>query len=211
MHAALTDAANLWESAAYGIQLPGMTRTVHDPAYAASITMRQEGQLSGVVASSDPMRDARAQDDQPPWDMKPGLLHGPKSRETQPRRGDPVHRFNIIPMRHRAGNVSQEALWALLNNVRNFQPRDVPRPAKFTPAGVYVHRAAREAGIRLGRGGPVTFRTVSDRSPAASWWYPARVANPIADAVWNLLEAETEAALWAAWAAALGVGNAPTG
>lgn len=205
LHAVLTDVTNTWEGAAYGLQLPGMTRAVHDPVYAQSIDFRQDGLLRGSVASSDAARDARAQDYQAPWDMKPGLLHGPKSRETKAKRGDPVHRFNIIPMRHQAETVSQEALWALLSNVQNFQPRDVPRQAKFTPVGVYVHQAALEAGIRMGRAGPVTFRTVSTRSPAASWWYPARAANPITDAVWALLEDAVIDELLAAWEAAFGL------
>lgn len=211
MQMALTDLANTWEGAASGVRLPGMTRTVHDPRYAASIDYRQAGQLEGTVGSSDPLLDARAQEAAPGWDMKPGLLHGPKSRTTRPKRGQAVHRFNIIPIRHRAETVSHEALLALIQNVAHFVPREpMPRMAKITPLGVYVHQAALEAGIRLGRNGPVTFRTVSDRSPAAAWWYPARLANPIADAVWNLLADAVTDDLLAAWAAALGVADDPT-
>ncbi len=205
METVAIDLANTWEGAAYGLKLPGMTRAVRDPQYAASIDYRQHGLLAAEVGSDDPIRDARAQDYVESWDMKPRLLGGPKARKTVDRPNHPAHRFNIIPIRHRAETVSQEALWALINNVRNFQPRDVPRLAKFTPAGVYVHRAALEAGIRMGRSGPVTFRTVSERSPAASWWYPARPANPIAQAVWDLLADEAEAALIAAWLAAFGL------
>ncbi len=205
MQGGAVDLANTWEGAASGIKLPGMTRTVNDPVYAASIDYRQFGVLEMEVGSKDPGRDAKAQDYVEPWDMKYPLTHGPKSRATLPRRNNPVHRFNIIPIRHQAASVSQDALWALLANLRNFQPRDMPRMAKFTPAGVYVHKAALEAGIRMGRGGPVTFRTVSEKSPAASWWYPAKSANPIAEAVWDLLGDAIEAGVLAGWIAALGL------
>jgi len=202
------DLANTWEGAAYGLQLPGMTRTVHDPQYAASIGYRQNGILDVLVASNDPIRDARAQDYREPWDMKIGLVHGPKARKTQARPGHPSHRYNIIPIHHKAEQVSTEALWALLQNLTRFDPQDVPRLAKFTPAGVYVHRAALEAGIRMGNHGPVTFRVVSEVSPASSWWYPARAANPIADSVWTLFESTVSADLLAAWEAAL-LGGTP--
>lgn len=197
------DLANTWEGVAYGLTLPGMTRAVHDPVYAASIGYRQQGLLAVDVTSSDPVRDARAQAYAAPWDMKPRLLGGPKARKTVARPGRPSHRFNIIPMRHPAEQVSTEALWALVQTLRRFDPQDVPRLAKFTPVGVYVHRAALEAGIRLGSSGPVTFRTVSEGSAPASWWYPARAANPIADSVWTLFEATVTADLRAAWEAAL--------
>jgi len=208
MEMAGIDLANTWEGAASGLMLPGMTRAVHDPTYAASIDYRQLGILEVQVASQDPVRDARAQDYAEPWDMKIGILHGPKARTTAAHPGQSPHRYNIIPIRHRAETVSTEALWALVQNLTHFDPQDVPRLAKFTPAGVYVHRAALEAGIRLGANGPVTFRTVSDRSPASSWWYPARVANPIADSVWTLFAAPIEADLVAAWTAAI-LGGAP--
>lgn len=202
------DLANTWEGAASGLKLPGMTRTVHDPQYAASIGYRQNGVLDVLVASSDPVRDARAQDYHEPFDLKPRLLGGPKARKTQARPGKPAHRYNIIPIRHKAEQVSTEALWALVQNLTRFDPQDVPRLAKFTPVGVYVHRSALEAGIRMGQSGPVTFRVVSDVSPASSWWYPARAANPITESVWTLFESTVEADLLAAWEAAL-LGGSP--
>lgn len=196
--------ANTWEAVAGGVAIPGLTRAVHDPAYAASITARQLGQLAVEVGSTDPRRDARAQAYAAPWDMKPGLLGGPHARTTRARAGQPAHRYNVIPFAHAAEQVSTAALWALVQNHPRFDPADVPRRAQFTPVGVYVHQTAPEAGIRWGRTGPVTFRTVSDRSPAASWWYPSRPANPIAASVWSLWADAVTADVVAAWQTALG-------
>lgn len=210
--------ANTWEAAAYGMMLPGMTRPVNWPAYAETIEHHQRGELEVVVYADAAMTEAATRA-RPAWDMKPGLLSGPKARTSKSG-----HRFNVIPLRHKFENLSTPAIMALVNNVRNYAS-ELGRRSKILPTGSmvrtnpsgqynktgpltipvshYTWKTGHESGIRLTMNGPVTFRTVSDRSDPASWWYPAKPENPIIEAVWNQVRDEIEEWIFTAWMEAI--------
>lgn len=198
MEESLKTGASVWRLAASGVRLPGMTRTVNSDAYGRSITYAQRGLLAGVVYSTDGPLDAGMTDPKPAWDMKSGLLNGPHARRGK------NGRYNIIPFRHKPENLSNAAVMALIQNMRNYRS-DYGARSKLTPAGEYAWTTGHESGIRMGDTGPVTWRTVSDRSPAASWWYPARPENDIANAVWAVIEEQVGERLLFAWAEALGL------
>jgi len=211
-------AANTWESAAYGAKLPGMTRSVHSPRLAQSIQHHMHGELEVVISADEQELDAATRA-KPAWDMKPGLLSGPKARRSKTR----GTRYNIILFRHKFADLSDEAIMALAANVRNFQS-ELGRRSKilgigFSPltfmnnsyqyvkngpiaiaATRYTWKTGIESGIRLSMGsGPITFRTVSDASDPASWWYPARPENPMVEAVWAAVKDDVEAWVYDAW------------
>ncbi len=202
-------AANVWEAAAYGAKLPGMTRAVHMPMYAQSIEHHQRGEFAVTVQADDAMTKA-ATDARAARDMKPGLLGGPKAKKG-------THgRYNIIPFHHSPENLSNDAVMALLQNLKGFRS-DFGRRSKFAPIGQhmaapmqgplfsYTWTTGHESGIRMGNSGPVTFRTVSDRSPASSWWYPALPENPILQAVWDMAHKDIEEIVFMAWVEAMGL------
>lgn len=77
------------------------------------------------------------------WDMKPGLLGGPRARRS--KKG---HRYNIIPVGFpKRGGLIDTTLGLAIMQAHGISP----------------------------------FRTVSDLSPASSWWYPAWPAIHIRD------------------------------
>ncbi len=189
--------ANVWEAAAYGAKLPGMTRSVHIPLYGQSIEHHLRGELAVSVQGNDQMTE-QAQRETSPRDMKPGLLGGPHARTGS------HGRYNIIPIRHRPENLSNDAVTALLQDLRNFRT-DFGRRSKITPMGHYTWTTGHESGIRMGDTGPVTFRTVSDRSPASSWWYPGLPENPMLEAIWNMAKQDVEEIVFRAWVEAMGL------
>lgn len=92
---------DVWVSAVQGSVLPGMTSAVQDDAYAKSLStgeaMKFPAFLYGVVMPVNYDDGAeRIETGYGPYDMKPGLLNGPKSRPTADGRG----RFNTVPFRH---------------------------------------------------------------------------------------------------------------
>lgn len=185
--------ASAWESAAYGVRLPGMTRTVNWPEYARTIEHHNRGEFEVVIKGDDAMTE-RATEPRPAWDMKPGLLKG--------------RPFVRIPFRHKAESVSDAAMQALIANVRNFRTELGRRSKLGIPVGGghYTWTTGPESGIRItNRGEIMTFRTVSQKSPAESWWYPALPANPLLDAVWEAVRDEVEAAVFEGWVRALGL------
>lgn len=90
-----------WISAVTGTLLPGMMRQVNDDVYAKSLStgesMSFPAPFYGVVMpiNADEIID-RIEDGYGSYDMKPGLLNGPKSRPT----ADGLGRYNIVPFRH---------------------------------------------------------------------------------------------------------------
>jgi hypothetical protein len=92
---------DVWVSAVQGSVLPGMVRSVTDDVYARSLStgesMKFPEFLYGIVmpVNHDDIVD-RIEDGYGAFDMKPGLLNGPKSRPTADGKG----RFNTVPMRH---------------------------------------------------------------------------------------------------------------
>lgn len=200
--------ANTWEAAADGAKLPGMTRTVNWPQYAATIRHNLQGEFNATVSADSSMTE-KATEPRSAWDMKPGLLAGPHARLTK---GPNPHRYNVIPFQHKAENLSNEAVTALLQGIRNFRSQTGRRSQlspigqvapQGGPLGPYTWATGQESGIRMGRSGPVTFRVVSDKSNPSSWWYPARPANPMVDAVWMLVEEDVADIVADGWAEAL--------
>lgn len=192
-------AANMWEAAAYGVKLPGMKRSVYSPELAQSIQHHLRGELEVVVEANPGLLD-KAAGNKSAWDMKPGLLSGPKARTSKSG-----SRYNIIPMKHKFTTLSNEAISALVGNVKDFSSNYGQR-SKITPAGHYTWSTGIESGIRLSmESGPITFRTVSDNSDPASWWYPARTENPMVDAVWSAVKDEIEKWVFDAWLDTMGL------
>lgn len=88
----------VWVSAVSGNVLPGMTGPVNDPEYARSLGMpsalRKVGKLEyAITARYD--KAARIENGFAAFDMKPGLLGGPKARPTK----DGTGMWNIVPFR----------------------------------------------------------------------------------------------------------------
>lgn len=90
-----------WISAVTGTLLPGMINTVNDDTYAKALqtgeSMSFPAPLYGIVLPVDADEIvSRIEDGFGPFDMKPGLLNGPRSRMTK----DGTGRINIVPFRH---------------------------------------------------------------------------------------------------------------
>lgn len=115
-----------WVSAVSGASLPGMRRPIQDEAYAKSIqTFVSDGQVLEVVIGA--VGYDRAEDIErglPAYDMKPGLLNGPKSRPTRDGRG----RYNVIPFRHRV--PARASAGATSASLRMRMPKDIYSQAK---------------------------------------------------------------------------------
>lgn len=117
LQAAVVDAAEYvrqtWHSAVQGAVLPGMNRQVFDDEYADALASGDALQFPEafrgvVIARTDKARDYEVGTQ--PFDMKPGLLQGPKSREVTIRRSlrtarilnpwDSGARYNVVPFRY---------------------------------------------------------------------------------------------------------------
>lgn len=90
-----------WVSAVQGTVLPGMSRPVYDDEYARSLStgesMRFPAFLYGVVMPVNYEDGAdRIENGFGAFDMKKGLLNGPKSRPLKNGEG----RYNTVPFRH---------------------------------------------------------------------------------------------------------------
>lgn len=133
----------------------------------------------------------------PAWDMKPGLLAGPKARVNA--KGQ---KYNVIPFRHRTPQG------ATVNSHFGAMPKDIHQAAKMLkekgrlkgtdlrhPALVhrfvkgdgavtdYQHKSGRYEGM-MKKGGAgqhsyQTFRVVSENSDPNSWWHPGFPAHDI--------------------------------
>jgi hypothetical protein len=91
----------VWQAAVYGMLLPGMTKPVFSDGYYASLTTPDAFQypfngdaFAGAVISTYP-RAMMIEEGYASFDMKPGLLNGPKSR---PKKDG--GRYNIVPFRY---------------------------------------------------------------------------------------------------------------
>lgn len=182
----------IWQDAATGTVLPPMTEPVHSPALAASV--RVQADPDGATVSADPryLPAGRAA-----YDMKPGLTHGPKSR--MGRHG----RYNIIPMRPKTADIPASILAQVVagqsvTSIEGIRSKILNGGApmlafdagsgRFQVVSHYTWQTGLYTGMRIGRHpdypvGPVVFRTVSERSPAASWWMPAQAGSPLTEAV----------------------------
>lgn len=182
----------LWQQAATGTVLPPMTDAVNRPALAESVRVAVDAEGATVRAGASLMPDGRD-----PYDMKPMLTHGPKSR--MGRHG----RYNIIPLRPKTAEIPASILAQVvagqsvtsLDGIRSkILNGGAPVLAfnaasgQFQVVSHYTWQTGLYTGMRLGMHpdypvGPVVFRTVSERSPAASWWMPAKPGQPMTEAV----------------------------
>lgn len=185
--------AATWEATGGGLVLPGMTRAVHQPQVPVHVQADGDGVTVAIPeAVADQVEGGEAA-----WDMKPGLLHGPKSRVG--RQG----RYNRIPLRHQAASIPSGAALAavmgqrFIDTVRQTS-HNAPWLVTNALAG-YTWKTGRYTGLMATTAGPITIRTVSARSPAASWWYPARAGTPWADPVWRYVERAVTDAWITAW------------
>lgn len=198
----------VWQAALTGTVFPPMTQPVHRPDVADTVTVHATE--SGATIQADPQALASATGERPPRDLKPALLHGPKSRVGKTT----GLRYNIIPFRHRAETVPTAVMTSLVQT-GTFQGllgqrskilaggRDIL--AFHAASGIlqvvshYTWRTGLYAGMRMGATGPVTFRTVSERSPAGSWWIPARPGIPLLEAVWRAAQDDVQWVYVVAW------------
>ena len=182
----------VFQQAATGTVLPPMTAAVNSPALAQSIAVQTDS--DGATVSADA---ALMPADREPFDMKPGLLHGPKSR--MGRHG----RYNIIPLRPKTAEIPASILAQVvagqsITSVEGIRSKilngGAPVLAFHAASGTfqvvshYTWQTGLYTGMRIGMHpaypvGPVVFRTVSERSPAASWWMPAKAGQPLTAAV----------------------------
>lgn len=192
--------------AAYtGTVLPGMTRQVNNPTASNSVHVEMDGLLAFRVQTPDDVEQAVG-----PYDMKPGLLRGPKHRIN--KKGQP---YNIVPFTHKGADLpgavaemaSQLTLSAMIGSrleVRGDDQWEVTRNVYAWGSNLGAQEDSRHSNMyRFGDDAYVTFRTVSTKSPANSWIHPGYAANPITDSAWKLMAPSIEAALAAAWEEAL--------
>jgi len=207
---------NTWIAAVSGRVLPGMVKPVRSDEYAAAISSAGALQYpfngdpfaGRVVALPQPVVQ-RVEEGYPTFDMKPGLLRGPKAKVAKDG-----HRYTVVPFTHtvpgsttqkgspmppqvyalartlRTGGPSHPALAQL--GVRTKQPAQVNleaqrrgRPDVMTAP--YTHKASIYAGMRktgaAGHTSYKTFRVVSDKSDPNSWVHPGQPPNPVVRAV----------------------------
>ncbi len=194
--AAGTVVGAVWAQMLTGAVGPPLTRPIHRPDLVDTLQVRPTADAAVVTGDMADIVTGK-----PAWDMKPGLLHGPKSRPM--RRGG---RYNIIPMRHDPETVPTPVVLDLV--MHGVAAAEVgPQRQKYTPVGAYLWKTGLYSRMRIGGGnghpsGPVTFRTVSTRSPAASWWYPARPGVPLLEAIWQAAAPSVRAIYLARWGAA---------
>lgn len=170
--------ATVWQGVASGAVIAPMTRPFVSAELAGSIAV-QPSDTQAIVTASGPMPT----EPKAAWDMKKGLINGPHAKIGK------HGRYNRIPMRPKSADVPDAAMTAIVMQGINQTVQGL-QLTKLTPAGAYTWKSGSAMGLRIGMHpdhpvGPVTFRTVSERSPAASWWYPPRPGIPLLDAVWN--------------------------
>lgn len=143
-----------------------------------------------------------------PWDMKPGLLKGPKSRVS--KKGT---RYNIVPFRHAVPGGTRNTA------VGRVMPRDIYKQARALKASLeaknrtkwggkltgtenkygpgknpttgYQHKSGKYEGMvriektyeKAKQSKYITFRVVSQKSDAKSWWHPGYPAYHIIEGV----------------------------
>src|SRR5581483_2797242 len=81
------ETTQLWKQAVSGKQLPGMTRPVHDPDYAAALDDERVTQLTDGEVTIEPGRvyehaDA-LEEGAAPFDIKEGLLRSTKAKRSK--------------------------------------------------------------------------------------------------------------------------------
>lgn len=161
--------------------------------------------FDGVVVNTAPYA-AALEYGLPPFDMKPYLLASKKARV-----GKRGQRYLRVPFRHGIpGTATMQAMPPeIYRQVRRLKPgqrlgeSDIGRRSKLTPAGGYTWTTGPYSGmVKTGRARHtqyMTFRTVSDNSPASAWWHPGikekKIAHRTAEEVAPQIEREIAAAL----------------
>lgn len=118
---------DVWVDAVSGTKLPGMTKAVNDDQYARSIRTMRETNGSSFSVLVGPFGYDNAQhieEGTPAYDMKPGLLNGPKSRALKDGGG----RYNIVPFRHMTPTNANAGASAI--HLRMQMPKNIYKQAK---------------------------------------------------------------------------------
>lgn len=205
-----------WVSAVTGTILPGMTKAVNEDKYAQALSTGESlsfpAPLYGLILpiNADQIV-SRVEDGYGPYDMKPGLLNGPKSRATKDGKG----RFNTVPFRHYTPNTNSPISVGLkMPNDVYGQAKKLTRTTQNPDGSInwgesldwdkiqrtswtgYQH--ANDIYHNMYRVGYqkhtqyVTFRRVSTNSKPSSWWHPGVSGNPVTEAVYNYCMPQVE-------------------
>ncbi len=208
------------KAALSGKLVPGMTRPVSDAKLANGVTRNDLGLFEFSVKAPDGI--SSVENEKQPWDMKPALIHGPRSRALK----DGAGRYNIIPFKHEANDLPEavaELASALTisqiigtymddeKKVRNvywwggntgdtsaWMPIET-KPQMGGMSRPYTHKASKGSNMYSFPSGYVTFRTVSSHSPQESWWHPGYAENPIVESIEKFVRPMVEAHIAAAW------------
>ncbi len=217
-----------WEKAVLGSQLPGMTKSIYNEAYANSLTINAKGILEGDV-STDYSGAQRIEQGSSAWDMKPSLLHGPHHKTN--KQGQP---YTIVPFRHgtpsatgahfapmptsvykvarklqggqNAGNMTSQYGTQTKNFVMQTGSM-MDKSADMIGFGSYTHKTSiysnmvRKTDTNGKHTQYMTFRTVSTKSDPMSWWHPATAPNHVRDAVVEAVQREVEEIIQNGWKA----------
>lgn len=228
IEAAVTRAAGYvqatWQQAVMGVAaVPGMKpikqsiniRRLYADSIKLANQLRSATGISQMVIATDKIAE-KLENGTGPWDMKPMLLGGAKSR--MGKHG----RYNIIPFRHGTGSNHAH------NNNFPTMPQDIYKQARQLKASVaqgnkikwggklagteqkyapghnqtsgYAHKSGRFEGmVRVEKmynaatqSQYLTFRVVSDASPGGSWIHPGYEAHNIRQAIVNFCKPAVE-------------------
>ena len=218
----------LFQLVSNGAVLPGMTGPVHIKD--AKATYETQGEFS-LTVQGPPELDKYEQAT-PAWDMKPGLLNGPRHHVNK----STGERYNIIPFFHKEDKLPED-IRAMANDLefsaivgkwwdknwlgpveRNKYrwgegnggmwrlPKMPPSLSSISVSKTgYVRKTSKYSGmVKMEGAGLMTFRTVSEHSPPESWWHPGREANPVTKALEDYITPIAEASIVAAWEKVIG-------
>ena len=215
----------MWLQAVQGEQLAGMTKKVVNEEYAASLTDAKSleypfngNAFEGRVVSTKSALAWRVEHGYPSFDMKPGLLAGPKAKRG--KKGP----YATVPFTHgTAGTVGAKGP-AMPPDV-SARAQALPRGGRLTGMGDYGRRSKLtmqanwnkpramagpmmahpytwkaspfEGMVRGGRQGHTTYSTyrrVSQASDPSSWIHPGQPPNPVMAAVLQATTPRVQAA-----------------
>lgn len=227
----LVDAAtyvrDVWHSAVMGNVLPGMERAVNSEAYGKALQAEDSIKLLGpfqvMIAPVGSSKEVESTEKgYGPYDMKPGLLGGSKSKPLKSGLG----RYTTVPMRHKTpGGKGISINLAMPNSVyrkaKKLTPSTMDPDSEMvwgdklkwdSPLAVnltgYSHKSSIYSGMfRVGNPGQMqylTFRRVSTSrvekgkqkgSDPQSWWHPGLPGVSVVQAVFNFCTPQIEKTL----------------
>jgi hypothetical protein len=234
MPAQLLVIQTMWLQAVQGEQFSGMTKKVVNEEYAASLTDAKSleypfngNAFEGRVVSTKPALAWRVEQGYPSFDMKPGLLAGPRAKRgkqgpyatvpfthgtagTVGAKGPPMPpdvsaRAQGLPRGGRLTGMGEYGRRSKLTMQANWnKPRGMAGPMMAHP---YTWKVSPYEGmVRGGRPGHTTYTTyrrVSGASDPASWIHPGQPPNPVMDAVLRVVGPQVQAAFLRAVQAAV--------